>query len=70
VTYKARVILDETRRLFHIDLFMQVPMQEGEFDILLMALPFIRCNKGKNKVNGVHFGKRGKFSNIVNALNL
>jgi hypothetical protein len=28
-TNKARVILDIARRLFHVDLFFQIPMQEG-----------------------------------------
>ena len=54
-------------RLFHVDFFMQVSMQEGGFDIHLMEFPFIGCNKGKNKVNGVHFGNRGKGFSIVNA---
>ena len=67
---KARVILDKIRRLFHVDFFMKVSMQEGEFHIHLMNLPFIGCAKGKNKVNGVHFGNRGKGFGIVNALNL
>jgi len=70
VENKARVILDETKRLFHVDFFMQLPMQEGGFDIHLMDLPFIGCNKGKNKVKGVHFGNRGKIFGIFNALNL
>ena len=70
VANKARVILDKTRRLFHVDLFMQVSMQEGGFDIHLMDFPFLRCSKGKNKVNGVHFGNRGKRFGIVSTLNL
>jgi hypothetical protein len=39
-TNKARVILDIARRLFHVDLFFQIAMQEGEFNIHLMDLPF------------------------------
>jgi hypothetical protein len=38
---KARVILDISRRLFHVDLFLQISMQEGEFNIHLMDLPFM-----------------------------
>jgi hypothetical protein len=41
VTNKARVILDIARRLFHVDLFLQIPMQEGGFNIHLMDLPFM-----------------------------
>ena len=70
MTDKTRVILDETMRFFHVDLFMQVSMQEGRFDIHLVDLPFIGCSKGKNRVNGVHFGERGIGFSIVNALNL
>jgi hypothetical protein len=62
---KARVIVE-----FHVNFFMQVSMQEGGFDIHLMDFPFIGCIKGKNKVNGVHFGNRGKGFGIVNSLNL
>ena len=69
-TDKARVIVDKTGRLFHVNFFMQVSMQEGGFDIHLMDFPFIGCSKGKNKANGVHFGNRGKGFGIVNALNL
>jgi hypothetical protein len=41
VTNKARVILDIAGRLFHVDLFLQIPMQEGGFNIHLMELPFM-----------------------------
>ena len=67
---KARVIVDKIGRLFHVNFFMQVSMQEGGFHIHLMDFPFIGCSKGKNKVNGVHFGNMGKGFNIVNSLNL
>ena len=67
---KDRVILDKTGRSFHVDFFMQVSMQEGGFDIHLIDFPFIGWSKGKNKVNGVHFGNRGKGFSIVNTLNL
>lgn len=70
VANKARVILDKTRRLFRAYFFMQVSMQEGGLGIHLMELPFIGCSKGNNKVNGVHFGNRGNYFDIVNALNL
>jgi hypothetical protein len=40
-TKKARVILDIARRLFHVDLFLQISMQEGRFNIHLMDLPFM-----------------------------
>ena len=70
VAYKDRIILDEARRLFYVDLFMQVPIQEGGFDIHLMDLPFIICSKVKNKAYGVHFGNRVKGFGIVNVVNL
>ena len=70
VPYKARVILDETRRLFHVDFFMQVHMQEGGFDIHLMDLPFIRCSKGRNKADVFYFGNRRKGFGKFNALKL
>jgi hypothetical protein len=38
---KARVILDIARKLFHIYLFLKIPMQEDIFDIHLMDLPFM-----------------------------
>ena len=38
-TNKARFILDIARRLFHVDLFLQISMQEGGFNIHLMDLP-------------------------------
>jgi hypothetical protein len=38
---KARVILDITRRLFHVDLFLQIFVQESRFNIHLMDLPFM-----------------------------
>ena len=41
VTNKARVILDIARRLFHVNFFLQFPIQEGVFNIHLMELPFI-----------------------------
>jgi hypothetical protein len=40
-TNKARVILDIARRFLHVDLFLQIPMQEGGFNIHLMDLPFM-----------------------------
>jgi hypothetical protein len=41
VKNKARVILDIARRLFHVDLFLQILMQEGGFNIHPMDLPFM-----------------------------
>jgi hypothetical protein len=38
VTNKARFILDISKRLFHIHLFLQIPMQEGGFNIHLVNL--------------------------------
>jgi hypothetical protein len=38
---KARVILDIVRRLFHVDFFLQIPMQEGRFNIHMMDRPFM-----------------------------
>jgi hypothetical protein len=38
---KARVILDIAKRLFHVDFFLQISMQEGGFNIHLMDLPFM-----------------------------
>ena len=40
-TNKARVILDIGRRLFHVDFFLQISMQEGGFNIHLMDLSFM-----------------------------
>jgi hypothetical protein len=40
-TNKGRVIMDTTMRLFHVDFFLQIPMQEEIFNIHLMDLPFI-----------------------------
>jgi hypothetical protein len=40
-TNKARVIMDIARRLFHVDLFLQIPMQESGFNIHLIDLPFM-----------------------------
>jgi hypothetical protein len=69
-TNKARVILDIARRLFHVDFFLQISMQEGGFNIHMMDLPFMGGNKGTKKVDGSHFGYRGKGLIIVNSLNL
>ena len=38
---KARIILDIAKRFFHVDLFLQISMQEGGFNIHLMDLPFM-----------------------------
>jgi hypothetical protein len=38
---KARVILDIARRLFHVDFFFQIAMQEEGFNIHLTDLPFM-----------------------------
>ena len=38
---KARVILDIDRRLFHVDLFLQISMQEGGLNVHVMDLPFM-----------------------------
>ena len=40
-TNKARFILDIARRFFHVDFFLQIFMQEGEFNIHLTHLPFM-----------------------------
>jgi hypothetical protein len=40
-TNKARVILDRAKRLFHVDFFLQISMQKGEFNIDLMNPPFM-----------------------------
>jgi hypothetical protein len=63
---KIAIILDIDRRLFHIDLFLQIPMQEGKFNIHLMDLAFM----SGHKVDGIHFGYRGKCFIVVNAFNL
>jgi hypothetical protein len=39
-TYKTGVTLNIARRLFHVDFFLQIPMQEGIFNIHLMDLPY------------------------------
>jgi hypothetical protein len=70
VTNKAIVILDISKRLFHADFFLQISMQEGGINIHLMDLPFMCGSKGKNKVDGIHFGYRGKGFIIVNSFNL
>jgi hypothetical protein len=41
VKNKVRVILDIAKRLFHAYFFLQIPMQEGGFNIHLMELPFM-----------------------------
>jgi hypothetical protein len=41
VTNKARVILDIARRLFHVDFFLKIFVQEGGFNIHLMDLQFM-----------------------------
>jgi hypothetical protein len=41
VKNKARGILDIARRLFHVDFFLQISMQEGGFNIHLMDLSFM-----------------------------
>jgi hypothetical protein len=38
---KARVILDIATRLFHVDFFLQIPMQEGGLGTHIMELPFM-----------------------------
>jgi hypothetical protein len=70
VTNNSRVILNIASRLFHVDLFLQISMQEGGFNIHLMDLPFMSGNKGNNKLDGIHFGYRGKCFIIVNSFNL
>jgi hypothetical protein len=39
--HKIRVILKITKRWFHVNLFMYIPMQEGEFNIHRMDLHFM-----------------------------
>ncbi len=70
VTNKAKVNLTVTRRLFHVDFILQIPMQKGKFDTHVMEFPMKRGYKGKNKVDGVHFGNMGKGLSIVNVVNL
>jgi hypothetical protein len=41
VINKVRVVLEIARRLFQVDLFLQISMQEGGFDIRMMDLPFM-----------------------------
>ena len=55
-TDRAGVILNIAKRLFLVNFFLQIPMQEGRLDIHLMDLPFMQGYKGKDKVDGVHFG--------------
>jgi len=69
-TYKAGVYLYEASWLFHIDFFMQFPMQEGIFNIHLMYFPFERGSKEKNKADRVHFGNKGEGFSVVNSFNL
>ena len=68
--YKAGVCFYEANGLFHVDFFMQVPMQEGRFNIHLMDFPFERGSKGKNKADRVHFGNWREGFSVVNAFNL
>jgi hypothetical protein len=67
---KDRVILAIARRLFHVDFFLKLSMQEGVFYIHLMDLRIMGGNKGKNKADGIHFGYRGKCFIIVNSFDL
>jgi hypothetical protein len=69
-TNKSSVIKHTTTRLFHVDLLLKISMQEGRFNIHLMDLPFMLSNKGKNKVDGIHFGYMGTSFIIVNSFNL
>jgi hypothetical protein len=41
VKKKVGVILDIFKRLFHVDFFFQIPIQEVIFNIHLMDLPFM-----------------------------
>jgi hypothetical protein len=41
VENRDRVILDISKRFFHVDLFMKISIQEGIFNIHLMDLPFM-----------------------------
>jgi hypothetical protein len=42
-TYRSMIgsLLDISRRLFHVDFFLQISMQEGGFNVHLMDLPFM-----------------------------
>jgi hypothetical protein len=46
VENKIGVILNIARRLFHVNLFLQILVKEGGFNIHLMNLPFISSNNG------------------------
>jgi hypothetical protein len=41
VKNKARFIMYISRRLFHLNYFLQISVQEGGFNIHLMDLPFM-----------------------------
>jgi hypothetical protein len=70
VEKNIEVIINISMRLFHVNLFLQIPMYEGGFNIYLLDLPFILGGKGYNKVDGIHFRYGGKRSIIVNPFNL
>jgi hypothetical protein len=40
-TNKARFIMNISRRLFHVDFFLEISMKEGGFNIHLMDLSFM-----------------------------
>jgi hypothetical protein len=40
-TNKARFIMDIAKRLFHVDLFLKISMQEGVSNIHMMDLPLM-----------------------------
>jgi hypothetical protein len=48
-TNKVGVILDIARRLFHVDFFLQIPMQEGRFNIHLKTSHLCEATRARTR---------------------
>jgi hypothetical protein len=67
---KDGVILDISRRFFHVDLLLANPMQEGIFDIHLMDLHLCEVARARTRWMEFILAMRGKCFIIVNSFNL
>ena len=59
-----------SKRLLHVNFFLQIHMEEGWVHIHLIDLPFIWSGKGKNTSNGLHFWKQCPKFHYIKLLQL
>jgi hypothetical protein len=60
--------VEKTRRLLTVNSFIEMPMEEGIFDVQLMDGPRVHRGNAQHKANGCRFDDRTESLTIVHSM--